>query len=241
MRPLLSIVVPFYNEEECVERVCSDLHAALQRAGLQFEIVAVQNGSCDRTPEILDSLQPRYAELRVVDVPVNQGYGYGLRQGLAACSGDILGWIPGDGQVPPSAVPDLVRQMIWTDAAVGRSRRVVRYDGRGKWLMSVVLSCLVRLVLGISACDVDGVPKLMRREVYNALRLRSNDAFIDIETLVKAKRLGLQVCEINVTYLPRTGGRSKVRWLATSIEFVRNVLRAHFLKRDPWGIHNCRS
>ena len=75
---------PLLQREACVERVCADLHAALQRAGLHFEIVAVQNGSWDRTGAILESLKSRYSPLRVVVVPVNQGYGYGLRQGLAA-------------------------------------------------------------------------------------------------------------------------------------------------------------
>src|SRR5438552_18121238 len=99
----LSIVLPFYNEEECVERVIRDVHSALR--GLPFEIVAVQNGSRDRTEEILNCLTKHLPQLRIVVVPVNRGFGYGLIQGMAASTGEVVGFMPGDGQVDPAVLP----------------------------------------------------------------------------------------------------------------------------------------
>lgn len=234
---LVSVVVPFYNEEACVEQTCTDLRATLQQAGLQFEIVAVQNGSWDKTGELLKGLASRYREFRLVDVPVNKGFGYGVLQGLLACTGDIVGWMPGDGQIPSISVAQVLAEMRRTGAPVGKTRRINRRDDWTRRLFSAVLNRFARLMLGISTSDVDGTPKLLQRAAYEALRLRSYDSFLDMEVLVKAKRLGLRICEIDVPSLARIGGRSKVRWLETSTEFVRNVLRAKFLKHDPWGIH----
>ncbi|MEK7872319.1 MAG: glycosyltransferase family 2 protein [Chloroflexota bacterium] len=234
--PLVSIILPFYNEEACVEQVLIDLRATLQKAGLRFEIIAVQNGSWDRTAEILTQLSSLYSEVRVVDIPVNKGFGFGVLQGAAASKGDVVGWMPGDGQVPAISVPQVLSEMARTASDIGKTCRINRNDGWIRSLASRVMNTFARVMLGVSTRDVDGTPKLFRREVLQALRLRSNDSFVDMEALVKARRLGLKVCEVDVPSQPRVGGRSKVRVLETSVEFIGNVLRARFARSDPWGL-----
>src|SRR3989338_585824 len=96
----LSLVLPFYNEEKNVEWVLKEMVESFDRNGLQYELIAVQNGSWDKTSDLLDSFCRRHPQIKKVTVEVNRGYGYGILQGLAAAKGRYVGYSPGDGQVP---------------------------------------------------------------------------------------------------------------------------------------------
>src|SRR5262245_61157725 len=102
VKPELSIVLPFYNEEGCAEQVLREVHSAMIPLQVPFEIIAVQNGSSDRTAEILQRLAEEFDPLRVLTIDVNQGFGYGLLQGMRESRGDILVYMPGDGQIDPT-------------------------------------------------------------------------------------------------------------------------------------------
>src|ERR1700722_2668785 len=95
----VSLVALFYNEEASVENVIRDGYRVLKQIGVPFEIVAIQNGPTDRTPEILARLKNEIEELRIVVIPVNQGAGYGAVKGLYAAIGDDVVGVSGDGQV----------------------------------------------------------------------------------------------------------------------------------------------
>jgi glycosyltransferase involved in cell wall biosynthesis len=236
MIPRLSIVLPFYNEEACVTQVISSLDAALKPAGFSYEIVAVQNGSRDRTEEILDELKTKFPALRVVTVAVNQGFGHGIMQGMAASSGEIVGFMPGDGQIDPGVLLPLLEKMESTEADIAQGRRVTRGDGWLRWLVSRNFNLIAHLLFTLPTRDINGHPKLMRRRCYQALDLRSPDSFLDAEIILKGHRLGARFCSLDLDFLKRETGRSTVR-ISTCFEFLFNLLKARFLKDDPWGLH----
>ncbi|GFP25038.1 hypothetical protein HKBW3S25_00488 [Candidatus Hakubella thermalkaliphila] len=236
MPALVSLVLPFYNEEASVAKVISDVHAALGKAGVSFEIIAVENGSRDATGEILAELEKQYKELRIVHVRVNQGFGYGIMQGLSVCAGDIVGFMPGDGQVDPSVVLEILQRMEDTGAEVGKARRVVHHDGWQRRFISRSYNLLMRFLFGLPTDDTNGHPKLLTRRAYSAMHLRSHDSFLDAEILLKAQRLGVRVCEVNTKFHKRETGRSTVR-LTTCVEFLCNLMQARFQREDPWGLN----
>lgn len=235
MPPLVSIVLPFYNEEAAVARVISEVHAVLKRAGTSFEIIAVQNGSCDKTGEILEALEGQYKELHIVHVPVNRGFGCGVMQGLFVCTGNIVGFMPGDGQIDPSVVPDILRRMEETQSEIGKVRRVVRHDGWLRRFISRSYNLLMRFLFHLPTDDVNGHPKIMTRRAYLVMHLCSQDSFLDAEILLKAQRLGMRVCAVNAEFRKREAGQSTVG-LITCVEFLHNLIRARFSKHDPWGL-----
>src|ERR1700678_2960853 len=101
----ISLVALFYNEEASVESVIRDGYRVLTQIGAPFEIVAIQNGSLDRTPEILERLKTEIEELRIVVIPQNQGAGYGALKGLYSAVGDDVVGVSGDGQVDMNLIP----------------------------------------------------------------------------------------------------------------------------------------
>src|SRR5258707_5161046 len=94
-----SIVLPCYNEAENIPLMLAEY----QKVWPEFsaELVLVNNGSTDHTPEVLERELARFAFARSVSVPVNRGYGYGVMAGLRAARGEVLGISHADMQCPP--------------------------------------------------------------------------------------------------------------------------------------------
>ena len=232
----VSVILPFYDEEDCAQRVIEELHGELVLIGEPFEIVAVQNGSSDKTGEILAGMQRTMPALQVVTVPVNQGFGYGIRKGLETARGTYVGWMPGDGQVPPSAIAPLLKKMKADGSAMGQGCRAIRHDSNNRLFISRCFNLWTRLMFGLQTKDINGEPKIMSMSLYKMMELRSPDSFIDAEVLLKAKRLGAGLTCVDIVSRERVGGFSKVH-SSTVVEFILNLLKARFSTDDPWGIN----
>ena len=227
--PDLTLVMPAYNEEEIVAATIRELLLAFERAGHALEIVAVDNGSRDRTGAILKELAAADPRVVPVRVEVNEGYGHGILQGLAQARAPWVGMINADGQVDPHDVVKLfeVTRRVKPPAVV-KVRRRFRLDGFKRKLVSIAYNGFANLLfLGLGSIDVNGNPKLLPRELLQEMGLRSKDWFIDAEILIKAKRRRVKVLEVNVFGNMREGGVSAVR-ATTCFEFLRNLLRARF-------------
>ncbi len=232
-RPDLSIVVLFYDEEPNVAPAISDIDESLSREGVDYQIVAVNNGSSDRTGEILEELRSANPRITVCTVIPNQGYGWGVISGLQQARGQILGYMWGDCQVEARWLVEIYRHLRETPEQLCKARRLGRSAYRPfRRVQSWTYNALFRAAFGVDSDDVNGCPKLMRREAYEALRLSSHDWFIDAELMIKARRLGFSCGEVAVPFTQRQRGRSHVS-LLTTLEFAENMTKAR-LGLLPW-------
>jgi glycosyltransferase involved in cell wall biosynthesis len=227
--PELSLVMPCYNEEEVVERTLRDLFAAFEAAGRRLEIVAVDNGSRDRTGAILAASAERDARLVAVSVEVNRGYGHGVLAGLPHARAPWIGILCADGQV---SAEDVAALFALGDPEDGprllKVRRRFRRDGLRRKFVSILYNGLVNVLYpGLGSIDVNGNPKILPREAVERMDLRSTDWFLDAEIVIKARSLLLPVVEVDVVGHARGGGKSNVR-ASTCLEFVRNLVAYRF-------------
>lgn len=220
----LSLVIPLYNEEDGLRKMALDMLAEFRRSAVRCELVLVNNGSRDGTGDILKQLAQEFREIRVVHVPVNLGYGWGIICGLRAATGPILGFMCGDGQIMPEDVVRVHRQLVEHNLDLCKVVRVVRTDGLQRKVMSLVYNILFRGLFGLRSQDINGTPKLMRHGCYEALSLMSKDWFIDAEAMIKASRRGYRIGEVPVEFHPRENGHSHVK-LTTALEFLKNMVR----------------
>lgn len=221
--PKFSIVIPLYDEEECVERSAVDIVRELSREFQgNYEIILVVNGSRDRTGQICNDLAERYPEIRTVHTLKNLGYGGGIVTGFEAAAGDYFGFTCGDGQIAPQDLVKVIREIEQGAYDIVKTRRVTRGDGLIREVLSKVYNIIFHWLFNTSSQDINAMPKLMRRDVYHLLNLTSKDWFIDAEIMIKARHYGLQVKEIPVHYFKRIGGRSGVRF-STLFQFLRNA------------------
>ncbi len=232
----LSLVALFYNEEASVENVIRDGYRVLKQIGVPFEIVAIQNGSLDRTPEILSRLKTEIEELRIVIVPENQGAGYGALKGLYSAVGEDVVGVSGDGQVDLDLIPRMYEFKRQCSGDIAYGRRTSRPDGFVRALISRSYNLLMRWVFGLQSKDVNGPPKVISRSVLEAMQLKSADQFLECEMMLKAQRMGLTMCSIDVEFRAREGGKSSIGWRDCR-DYLRNLLTVLVSRNDPWGIH----
>jgi glycosyltransferase involved in cell wall biosynthesis len=228
-RPEFSLVVPCYNEQESIPFTIPPLCTAFERAGIRFELIGVDNGSVDRTGEILDSFAAKGMPVRKVRVDHNEGYGWGILCGLREARGEWVGMIPCDGQVDPEDVLKLFESVRYSDGKVlGKVRRRFRLDGFLRKVVSVGYNLLVfTLWPGLGSIDVNGSPKILHSDVLQRLDLQSKRWFLDPELMIKAHYLGVRVIEVNVFARMRGHGLSHVR-ATTCWEFFSTLMRYRF-------------
>jgi glycosyltransferase involved in cell wall biosynthesis len=229
LQPDLSLVMPCYNEEAIIGYTIPSLIAAFERAGHRLELIAVDNGSKDRTGEIIQDLAQRYPSLVAHRVEKNQGYGFGLLCGFPLCTAPWIGFVAADGQVDAEDAVRLYEALVTSGGrTLAKVRRRFRMDGMRRKVVSVAYNLLVRLLWPrLDSWDINGSPKLLLREVLVAMDLKSEGWLLDPEIMIKAHYMGIRVLELNVFARMRSSGVSHVRPAAVW-EFLRYLLRLRF-------------
>ena len=220
--PEVSVVMPCLNESATVASCVRKARAALERAGLDGEVVVADNGSDDGSPELAEA-----AGARVVPAPV-RGYGAAYLAGLEAARGDYLVLGDADDSYDFGAVPEFVAALrAGNDVVLGSRFRGRILPGAMPWLHryvgNPVLSGLLSLFFGRRVSDAHCGLRAMTREASRRMRLRSSGMEFASEMVALAIRQGLRVAEIPVTYYPR-GGRSKLRSFRDGWRHLRFML-----------------
>lgn len=224
--PDLSLAMPAYNEEDVLYDTASRLFRRFEEAQIDLELVIVDNGSTDRTGEVIDKLVAEGRRVTKVVVEKNIGYGFGVLEGLRHCSAPWIGSIPADGQVDESDVVRLFQVGAKQGDRILKVRRRFRMDGLRRKVVSIIYNVLINLLFGpLGSIDINGVPKIFPATVYRRMRLSSTDWFLDPELMIKARRMKIPVTEMNVLAQAREGGTSSVG-TSTITEFLKNLLHA---------------
>ena len=214
-------MLPAHNEEENVAKAVRDTIAALAPLTSDYEIIVVDDGSRDRTAEIVQGLQTEFPQLRLVRHPVNRGYGGALRSGFAAATKELIFLTPADNQFDPQEISRLLP--LIENADIVNPYRAHRQDPWRRKLNALGWNTLSRVLFGYVARDIDCGFKLLRREVLQHVTLTSNGAMLDTELLVGAKARGFRIVETPVTHLPRTAGAQTGAKLRVVLKAFRDL------------------
>lgn len=222
----LGLVIPLFNEEALVADVVADIHRVLDEAAIEHRLVLVNNGSQDRTGEIVDKLA-QTLPVTALHLAQNAGYGGGILAGMNALLNDgdtpeVIGWSWGDGQVHPAVLPPLYRACA-RGVDMAKAVRTERNDGNWRKVVTTAYSATMR-AFGCTVADVNGCPKLFRAGVFARLSPTARDWFLDAEVVLSAQALELEIAHHPTAMEPRAGGKSKVH-LGTMAEFAWNLAR----------------
>ncbi len=233
IRRAISAVLPAYNEQECIEGATEKLRDALAECTEQFEIILVDDGSTDRTPEIVEELAEKYDEVRAIHHKPNAGYGASLKDGFLAARLPLVFYTDADNQFDPREIPKLLELIDKHDIVTGY--RIDRQDPRLRKLFSWGFKKFIGLVFGVYVRDCDCAFKLYRRKVFKHITMESRQFFIDAEVLAKANVLGYRIGEVGVTHLPRTDGQSTVRLshILSTLREAWHMMHNFDLEPDP--------
>ena len=202
---LVSVVVPVHNRPmllgEAVNSVLAQSHRPL-------EIVIVDDGSRDRTPELANALVAANPEVvRVVHHPTNYGYGAALRSGFQASRLALIAFTDGDSQfkvVDLGRLTERAAAADHPDVVVGY--RIKRADPIVRTIYARIYRLANRVWFGVKVRDIDCACKLFHREALEGIRVESGGAFFSAELLIKLQAAGRSVVEVGVPHYPRTAG-----------------------------------
>ncbi len=204
----LSYFFPAHDEEANLEALVDEALATLPSLAHTFEIIAVDDGSRDGTPDLADALAARHPDVvRVVHHPVNRGYGAALLSGFGAARYELIAFTDGDRQFRVVDIGRLTARLAAPDAPdVVAGLRIKRADPILRTVYARAYRLANRIFFGLRVTDVDGACKLFRREALEGIAVESQGAFFSAELLIKLQAAGRSVAEVGVPHYPRTAG-----------------------------------
>jgi glycosyltransferase involved in cell wall biosynthesis len=204
----LSYFFPAHDEEANIEGLVEEALDSLPAIADTFEIIAVNDGSRDRTQALADELTARHPGIvRAVHHPTNLGYGAALRSGFAAARFELVAFTDGDRQFRVEDIGRLTARLAAADAPdIVVGFRIRRADPLIRTLYARAYRLANRLFFGLTVTDVDCACKLFRREALDGVRVESEGAFLSAELLIKLRAAGRSVAEVGVPHYPRTAG-----------------------------------
>ncbi len=206
--PRLSYFFPAHNEEANLEGLVEEALAELPRLAETFEIIAVDDGSRDRTPAIADELAAKHpGVVRAVHHPRNLGYGAALRSGFRAARYDLIAFTDGDRQFHVADLGRLTERYGANDhPGVVVGYRLKRADPFIRRLYARIYRFSNRVWFGLRVHDIDCACKLFRRDALAPIHVESGGAFFTAELLIKLSASGCAIAEVGVPHYPRTAG-----------------------------------
>ena len=202
----LSVVLPAFNEEANIEAVVRNCVAYLAQRIPDYELLVVNDGSRDRTGEILDRLVGEFPTLRPLHHPQNRGYGAALRTGFGAAAKRFVFYMDGDGQFDIRDLDNLL-PLVTDDEHIVTGFRIERRDPFMRRLNAKLFgNFLVRVMLGVRVRDLNCAFKLIPKKVFDRITLESTGALINAELYGRAVRRGFRIKEVGVHHYPRTAG-----------------------------------
>ena len=204
----LSYFFPAHNEEANIEGLVVEALDSLPAIAETFEIIAVNDGSRDRTQALADELTASHpGVVRAVHHPTNLGYGAALRSGFAAARYELVGFTDGDRQFRVEDLTRLTERLAAADRPdVVVGFRIRRADPLVRTLYARAYRLANRIFFGLKVTDVDCACKLFRREALEGIHVESDGAFFSAELLIKLRAAGRSVVEVGVPHYPRTAG-----------------------------------
>lgn len=217
-----SLVIPCYNEADNLPLLLERCKEVALQPGT--EVVLVDNGSTDNSPQVLRHLLPGYAGCRSVRIEANQGYGHGILAGLRASTGEILGWTHADMQADPQdALSGLALfDRFGTDIFVKGSRH-----GRpiADVAFTVGMSLFETILLRKLMWDINAQPTMFSRSFFLTWQDPPHDFSLDLYAYYQAQHQGLTVHRFPVKFGERAYGAShwNVNWAAKR-KFIRRTI-----------------
>lgn len=239
-KPEISICAPAYNEEEGIAQVVRYWAEVIRNDGIRGQIVVANDGSTDRTLEILRGLQGEIPFLVVVDYTPNGGYGYALSQAIAHADGDYVVTIDSDGQFDAAEYRLLLAELRRGGYDLVTGYRKGKRDTFVRVVADRGLNVLVRLMFGLRLRDTNCALKLLRRDVAQAIQIEARGYPTPTEILVKAQTLGYRIGEVGITHSERLAGQSKLKtfrtawqmgWFLVYLKLKQILYRARVLNR----------
>jgi len=227
----LSVVVPAYNEEKTISLV---LDALFHEVPDLYEVIVVDDGSKDKTAQIVEEFSAKVPQVHLIRQPVNQGKTAALRTGFAASQGDIVLVQDADLEYDPVDIPGVIEpiQKGKADVVYG-SRFMIRRASRvlyfRHYMANQFLTFLSNLLTDLNFTDVETGYKAFRGEIIRNMIIESRGFGFEIEVTAKVAKLKCRVYEVPISYYGRTYEEGKKIGFRDGMDAILYIFKYNML------------
>lgn len=222
----LSLFFPAYNEEANLGQTTEKAIPVLKKVAQKFEVIIVNDGSKDETEKVAEKLAEEYPFVKVINHPTNRGYGAALKSGMYNSKYSWIAFTDSDGQFDFSEITKFIEKQKQTgaDLVIGYYlKRVVPFY---RILGSKVWELAVFLLFGLKVTDIDCGFKFFKKEVVEKIpKLEAERGpFISSEFLIKAKKAGFKIEEVDVHHYLRRAGKQTGASLKVILSGLKDLI-----------------
>ena len=235
---MISVIVPAYNEEKRIEKTIMAIYETLLKQDDGFEIVVVNDGSCDQTEQVVKGLEN--AHIRLVSYEINKGKGGAVKCGIDHAKGDYILFTDADLPYPPENI-EKAKKLLEKDVDVVLGIRQKSQTGQKyPWYRTVMskgfgffVQSVLRLKEKDTQCGFKGFRKEAAREIFKRVHLTGWG--FDVETIFVAHKLGLTIGRLEVL-LFHENKNSKINVIKTTLSMMREVFQVK--KNNKEGLYD---
>ncbi len=222
----ISLIIPAYNEEDCIEATVREARSILCGNGLSFEIIVVNDGSKDGTLDILKKLTHELSGIRVLSITPNSGQSAAFSVGFKHCRGKSIVLMDGDGQNDPCDIPKLIKELENCDVCCGY--RANRRDTQSKVLGSKIANNIRRMILKDGIIDTGCSLKAFRADVVHDLPMfHGMHRFLPALAMMR----GARIKQVSVNHRQRSAGKSKYTNAGRLFRTISDLLAVRWMQK----------
>lgn len=241
---MISLVIPLFNEEENLQLYNKELFPVVnnisRKYNTEFEYVFVNDGSSDRTLEIVKDISQSLPSYKIISHERNRGLGAAIRTGITESSGDYIVCMDADLTFRPENIEDLLVEFFRTNADCVSGSPFLEKDhlkdiDSHRLFLSKSINVLYRLLLGKRITSISPIFRLYKKTALKDLNLVSNNFNINAEILSKLIINGKVVTEIPVPLYKRRFGYSKInvkKEIANNIKLIGKIVKVKYFGRS---------
>jgi len=223
--PSISAFFPAYNDGGTISGMVISALRTLPKVTDDYEVIVINDGSRDYTADMLQELERMYPQhVRIIHHPVNRGYGAALRSGFVSARKDWVFYTDGDAQYDPRELVSLVHA-VRPDTDIVNGYKISRHDPIHRAIIGRLYHHIVRVLFGFRLRDVDCDFRLIRRNIFDEIKLQSTSGTICLEMVTKFQDAGYKFEEVPVHHFHRAYGKSQFfnfrRLARTAIQLIQ--------------------
>jgi glycosyltransferase involved in cell wall biosynthesis len=226
--PVVSVIIPAFNEEACIGSILLETQETLAKAGLPYEIIVVNDGSHDATTKVAKD-----CNVIVVENGANLGKGAAIKAGILKATGELIVTMDADGSHRPDEILLLISPILKDYAEVALGSRFNDGNGRNTTtklhlIGNKIINMVILLLTGKYVSDSQSGFRVYKRDALRKLSLSSSRYEIEAEMTVKTLKKGFRIIEIPISCKNRKHGYSKINNFNDGFNILKTILKATF-------------
>jgi len=220
----ISAFFPVYNDWGTIPSMALLVGSVLEKVASQYEIILIDDGSKKLTKDVLGALSKRLDNLRIITHEKNKGYGGALKSGFYNAKYDLIFYTDGDAQYNPLEL-ELLLEKFNGDVDIVNGYKISRSDPVYRKILGKLYHFITKMMFGFKIRDVDCDFRLIRRKVFDDLKLEYSSGVICVEMIAKLTKRGYRFAEVPVHHYHRVSGKSEFFDFKRLFRVAKNLIK----------------